>query len=194
MHELFRCCLVLPTRFICGSGCVRLCFFLLVLSVLSCVGCEVLPQFITSPILTASAVSDNTIDIHVSVTINTMNGGRFVPSQNPSSLSSVVPLPVPLPVATSTPMPAVLYPVPSLSGGACTLADLKKQRSLFRVGVFESLDSPISTQKCLKNSVSNSLNLPATELASPGNVVRNGNSSPSNTWSSSARGGKRLSC
>ena len=167
--------------------CTRLLYVWLVLFVPFCVGCELLPQFISSPILTASAVSDNTIDIHVSVTINTMNGGRFVPPP-PTSVSSVLPLPVTLPASSSSPLPAVLYPVPSLSGGACTLADLKKQRSLYRVGVFESIDSPNSTTRLKSNVSSSSFIFPSAELTSSGNVS-NGNSSASNTWSSSTKRG-----
>ena len=62
-----------------------------------------------SPIVTASTLRDNKIDIHVSVTINT----------------SASPLPLPPP---SPPTPTALS-VSAVSGVSCTLADLKKQRS-----------------------------------------------------------------
>ena len=104
-----------------------------------CVGKQVNPQFGRPQIVTASSLSDNKIDIHVSVTINTTNG----------SLSpAVLPLPLPLPAALNplNPLNALhplhplnplahqpLNPVPSLSGVSCTLADLKKQRSQSRV-------------------------------------------------------------
>lgn len=182
------------------------------------------PQFISSPILTTSAVNDSTIDIHVSVTINTKSPGvnsRSVPPPPPppttsvlscssSSSSSSVLLPQLLPsvhpVLSSSALPAVLYPVPSLSGGACTLADLKKQRSLFRVsgggGVFDSVDSPhtnstLRSVKSQKSAISNSFVIqPETELnvtksPSSGNVS-NGNPSPSNTWSSATKKGKQI--
>lgn len=177
------------------------------------------PQFISSPILTTSAVNDSTIDIHVSVTINTKNPGgnsRSVPPPPPpppttsvlscssSSSSSSVLLPPLLPsihpVLSSSPLPAVLYPVPSLSGGACTLADLKKQRSFFRVsggGVFDSVDSPhtnstLRSVKSQKSTNSNSFvtapetELNATVVPSSGN---GSNSSASNTWSSTTKKG-----
>jgi len=196
-----------------------------------CLGCELMqPQFISSPILTTSAVSDSTIDIHVSVTINTKSHGvggntRCAPpppplaaahttsmlSSSASSSSSSVLLPQLLPpvhpVLSSSPLPAVLYPVPSLSGGACTLADLKKQRSLFRVssggGVFDSVDSPHpnSTLRSIKsqnNAISNAfIFTPEAELnatTSPSGNASNGNSSASNTWSSSTKRGKYYCC
>ena len=184
------------------------------------------PQFISSPILTTSAVNDSTIDIHVSVTINTKSPGlggntRCAPppppltaahttsmlSSSASSSSSSVLLPQLLPpvhhpVLSSSPMPAVLYPVPSLSGGACTLADLKKQRSLFRVssggGVFDSVDSPhtnstLRSVKSQNNAISNAFiftpeaELNATTSPSSGN---GSNGSASNTWSSTTKRGK----
>ena len=191
-------------------------------------GCELMqPQFISSPILTTSAVSDSTIDIHVSVTINTKSPGvggntRCAPpppppiatttnvlSSSTSSSSSSVLLPQLLPpvhpMLSSSPLPAVLYPVPSLSGGACTLADLKKQRSLFRVnggggGVFDSVDSPhpnstLRSVKSQNNAISNAFiftpeaELNTTTTPTSGNGS-NGNSSASNTWSSSTKRGK----
>lgn len=192
-----------------------------------CLGCELMqPQFISSPILTTSAVSDSTIDIHVSVTINTKSPGiggntRCAPpppplaaaatsvlSSSASSSSSSVLLPQLLPpvhpVLSSSPLPAILYPVPSLSGGACTLADLKKQRSLFRVsggGVFDSVDSPHSNStlrsvKSQNNAISNAFVFtPEAELNNvattpPSGNGSNGNSSASNTWSSSTKRGK----
>ena len=192
-----------------------------------CLGCELMqPQFISSPILTTSAVSDSTIDIHVSVTINTKSPGiggntRCAPpppplaaaatsvlSSSASSSSSSVLLPQLLPpvhpVLSSSPLPAILYPVPSLSGGACTLADLKKQRSLFRVsggGVFDSVDSPHSNStlrsvKSQNNAISNAFVFtPEAELNNvattpPSGNGSNSNSSASNTWSSSTKRGK----
>ena len=75
--------------------------------------------------MTASALSDNKIDIHVSVTINT-HGSLAAPS----NLSPAV-----------LPLPAALTPVPSLSGVSCTLADLKKHRSQSRHLVVASASS-----------------------------------------------------
>ncbi len=85
-------------------------------------------------IVTASALSDNKIDIHVSVTINAHPASltAAAPPASPSSSSSAPP-PPPAPSASVLALPASLNPVPStLSGVACTLADLKKHRAQTR--------------------------------------------------------------
>lgn len=77
----------------------------------------------TSPVLTATCVNENTIDIRVSVTINAFKDNTALAS---SSQTSVVP-------TSPQPLSTYLDSLPSFTPGACTLADLKKQRSLSRV-------------------------------------------------------------
>lgn len=155
------------------------------------VGHEVTPpttQFMSPILATASAVNDKTIDIHVSVTINTTSTPLSITSSNNAVSSSSL-----------AAHPALLYPVPSLSGGACTLADLKKQRSLFRVtGVYEPTGrDELSSVRSLKRDVSNPFIFPASgataaELTVSANhsTINGQSSSPSsNTWSSTSKRG-----
>lgn len=141
MSCFFSCCdvisRVLPVLVLNVSVC---CVCVCVLFNLGCESTQ--PHFISSPYLTASALNDNTIDIRVSVTINALNpnGSRMAPAPPPPQ-----PMPPPLnapspasppPVAHSLMppfLPNVLHSVPSLSGGSCTLADLKRQRSQYRI-------------------------------------------------------------
>jgi hypothetical protein len=102
--------------------------------------------------VTASALSDNKIDIHVSVTINT-HGSLAAPS----NLSPAV-----------LPLPAALTPVPSLSGVSCTLADLKKHRSQSRHLVVASASSAPHLPFHVTNSQSPFL-FPAAEKTSSEN-------------------------
>lgn len=84
----------------------------------------------TSPVLTATCVSENTIDIRVSVTINAFKDTKALASPQTSSTSVV-----PAANANLPPQPLTTYldSLPSFAPGACTLADLKKHRSLSRV-------------------------------------------------------------
>jgi len=86
-----------------------------------------------SPIVTASTLRDNKIDIHVSVTINTST----------PSVSPVLPA-----------VPASL----SVSGVACTLADLKRHRSQSRILV---TPSQLPVAPCSVNSLQSAFLFPA---------------------------------
>ena len=109
--------------------CVSHTFYLFVFDITDL---ELTPHYFSPQILTASALSDNKIDIHVSVTIST-NGNL---ASNMSSIASPM-------------LPSVLSPVPSLSGVSCTLADLKKQRSQSRTIV---VTAPVSNSCSVTNS------------------------------------------
>lgn len=119
--------------------------FLLSVCVFIVIGVSSKPHYLSPPYLTASALNDNTIDIRVSVTINTVNpGGVCRPAMLPTPSPSLPTSPPSLILRTSSPachqppyassmLPNILQSVHSLSGGSCTLSDLKKQRSQYRV-------------------------------------------------------------
>ena len=146
------------------------------------IGCDLKPRFLTAPYLTTSALSDNTIDIHVSVTINTSSGSRVSTNQSTtnSGPTPIIPLPLTLSLPSS-PLSAALNSVPSLSGGACTLADLKKQRARSRIGLVGSTtpNNPQSNS-CVLNNVPISCIFPATEEVS--NDVGNGHTPTTIAW------------
>ena len=124
------------------------CFFLF----LRLFGCVVVLVGVSPSIVTASTLRDNKIDIHVSVTINTST----------PNVSPVLPA-----VPTSL----------SVSGVACTLADLKKHRSQSRVLVTTPSQLPVAP--CSVNSLQSAFLFPAVgTLNEPGNGVSSSPASP----------------
>lgn len=154
----------------------------------SATSCDLKQRFLTAPYMTTSALNDNTIDIHVSVTINTLSGGsRVSTNQSGPTSNSVGPPVIPLPLTLSLPsssLPAALNNVPSISGGACTLADLKKQRAQSRIGLVGS-STPNNPQN--SNNVLSSLPIscifPVTEEVT--NDVGNNGHMPITAWTNS---------
>ena len=116
-----------------------------------------------SPFVTASTLRDNKIDIHVSVTINTST-----PSVSPA-LPALPALPVP---------PAVPPAFLSVSGVACTLADLKRHRSQSRILVTTPSQLPVAP--CSVNSLQSAFPFPAVGTL---NETANGVSSSSTSSS-----------
>lgn len=86
----------------------------------------------TSPVLTATCVNENTIDIRVSVTINAFKDTKALPSSQ-TSQTSVVPAAAANANLSPQSLTSYLESIPTFAAGSCTLADLKKQRSLSRV-------------------------------------------------------------
>lgn len=164
-------------------------FFVVCVCVFIAVGVSSKPHYLSPPYLTASALNDNTIDIRVSVTINTVNpGGVCRPAMLPTPSPSLPTSPPSLILRTSSPachqppyapsmLPNILQSVHSLSGGSCTLSDLKKQRSQYRVvGLVGSANST-------EYPAPNSFVFPPAE--SPGSGDVKGQVEPASSWTTS---------